>query len=218
MDRVVLSPFNGSQRGVVNGHYRAYGTTSAIAPNANAVLAAVRWVAAAATNAPEYPNQAPLVMVPLRISVQTTVVTAVTAQRNDAIAAFVQRSYTVSETTNVSAFTLSGNNAKMATGFGTSQFNTAGQMAVTSNAAGCTGGTKTGDTQPFGVAGFPAALGAIGTGTGTLDLYRADIIHGMHPLTLATNEGFTVQWGATALASGTVTVTVGVEWMEVVVY
>lgn len=222
MDIVRLAPFNPSQRGQILGHYRAYAATSAIAPAANAVLASVRWVAAASPGAAPGSsvtvNPQPQFFVPLRITAAVTVVTAVTAQRQDPLAVFAARAYTVSETTNTAAFTLTGNNAKMATAFGTSQFNTAGQMAVTNNAAGNTGGTSTADTQAFGSAGLPVALVGLGIATATLDLYRADVVHHEHPLTLATNEGFKLQWGPTALATGTVIVTVGFEWMEVVAY
>jgi hypothetical protein len=222
MDQVVLRPFNPSLRGQVNGHYRAYAATSAIAPAANAVLASVRWVAAAASAVAPGSSiseaSQPQVMVPLRITAQVTVVTAVTAQRQDPLACIVQRAYAASETTNAAAFTLAGNNGKSQTSFSTSQFVTAGQMAVANAAAGISGGTSSADTQAFGVAGLPVALVGLGSATSTLDLYRADVIHHEHPLVLATNEGFKVQWGATALATGTVVVTIGIEWMEVPTY
>ena len=60
-------------------------------------------------------------------------------------------------------------------------------------------------------------LGAAGTATQMDDFVRADQF-GMHPLVLSTNEGITVSWGATALATGLATFTIIVSWAEVVVF
>lgn len=197
---------------VSGGHYRAYATTSAIAPAANAVLANVRWVATPTVTTTQPPTTGPQVMVILRVAVQVAVVTAVTAQRIDPLVGIVQRAYTASETTNATAVTLTTNNAKMNTKFPTP---TVTQFAVANLAAGITGGTSTADANPFGIAAINGTtLVGIGTGSNVIDLYRHDVAQGEYPLVHATNEGFKVQWGATALATGTVEVTVGVEWME----
>lgn len=197
---------------VQGGHYRVVGSTSAIAPSANAALCDVQWKpTATAGNV--------TLMIVTRISVTVAVATAVTAQRVDPLVGVVLRSYTGINSTNASALTLTTNNAKMRTAFPTTQFGTTGQIALASAAAGISGGTSTADANSFGIAGIDATqLVAVGTGTPTFDLYRHDVHQGEYPLILASQEGFQVKWGPTALATGTVVVSVGIDWVEALNY
>lgn len=198
-------PVNLGAPGKFLGHYSQVGTISAIAPAANANLAAFRW--ADPTN----------FVILLRLWFSLQVVTAVTAQRVDALLAFIARGYSVRDLTNATAIALVGNAGKMrTTPMGTTLMGLSGNFDVASAAAGLTGGTKTVDANPFGSAGLsgPSAIAGLGTGVPNTDLYKGDK-QGNHPPMLSTQEGALVQWGATALATGTVTLTIGVEWAEV---
>lgn len=195
---------------VQGGHYRVVGTTSAAAFAANATLASVRWVATVDALTASPPTSGPKVMVVLRIAVALTVVTTITAQRADPIVGVIQRSYSASENTLNTNLTLTTNNGKMNTNFPTS---TLTQFAVASGAAGISGGTSTADANPFGMVDIGAS-GVTGLGVIEQDLYRHDAIHGEYPLVLNNNEGFKINWGPTALATGTATVSVAVDWME----
>lgn len=185
-------------RSRVLGHYRVFGQSSAIAPAANAVIGAFR-----------YPDPSSFAVL-VRVFATITVVTAVTAQRNDPLLLTVARGYTVTETTNASGLIGSGNAQKNRTSMGTTQ----ASILIATAAAGLSGGTKTLDPVPMGGAGIGVALGAIGSGLSNTDLYKWDAL-GQHPQVFAPNEGFVLSWGATALATGTVIVGMGVEWAEV---
>lgn len=200
--RVVHRPYDYTGPGRVLGFYRAAGITTAAAPAANSVLAALRYSDTASF------------MVLLRLRLGISVVTAVTAQSTPPIVCAHARSYTVSETTNITTLALTGNNAKMRTSMGTSMVPS---FVVASAAAGVSGGTKTLDTVNFAMMTISPALGAIGTGTPMTDAYKADN-NGGHPIVYGSNEGFAISWSATALATGTVTVAVEAEWAEVVVF
>lgn len=202
----ILGPLNPSHGGGINGQYRAVGVTTAAAPTANSVLLSARFVGGV------FP--APVFMVPLRIAVGITVVTAVTAQRTDPLALFVARSYSANESVNVASVTLTTNNAKARTTYPSSVLGANGQLAVATATAGISGGTKTLDATPFGTAVI-SGIGALGTGMPMTDIYRADVVHNTQPLVLANNEGFVVSWGGTTLATGTVTVSIEVDWAEV---
>lgn len=187
------------------GHYAQVGTIAAIAPAANASLAAFRWA--------DPTNFALL----LRVWISIQVVTAVTAQRLDAILMSVARGYTVRDLTNANGIVIAANTGKMRTApMGSSLIGVSGNFDMANLAAGLTGGTKTLDANPMGFAGLSgaAAIAGLGTGLPNTDLYKGDK-QGNHPQFFNTQEGFLVQWGATALATGTITMTVGVEWAEV---
>jgi hypothetical protein len=199
--RASLKPCEYQFPGFSGGHYRAVGLTSAIANAANAVLLDFFF----------QPANNTLVAVIKRIRAHLYVVTAVTAQRMDPLVCTFQRGYTTQSVTNATALTLSANNAKMRT---TPMGTAIAKIGVASTAAGITGGTKTADANPFGAAPLSvAAIAALGTGSGWLDLYKADD-HGDHPPTFQVSEGFTVANGATAVATGTVITAVEVEWLE----
>jgi hypothetical protein len=89
-------------------------------------------------------------------------------------------------------------------------------MGATNLAAGISGGTKTLDTIAIGAVALsgPNAITGVGTGILNQELYRPDLASGEHPLTLASNEGFVVQWGPTALATGTALATLELHWLE----
>jgi hypothetical protein len=190
------------------GFYRAYAETAAIAPAANAIMAAFRFA--------DIKNFATI----LRVWLTVNVATAVTAQRTDPMRLFFARAYTVRDSTNATAVAISAAMQKMRTGELDSLLATAagGNFDVANAAAGLTGGTKTVDTNPMGAKGFSQqALAALGTGMEG-DIY-VGAPQGSHPFVLlppvpGSGEGLLVQWGATALATGTVTVGVGVEWAE----
>jgi hypothetical protein len=198
-------PSNLAPGGKYLGHYAQVGTISAIAPAANAILAAFRWAD---------PNNFALL---LRVWFSLQVVTAVTAQRLDALLMFMARAYTARDATAATAVVIAGNAGKMrTTPMGSSLMGVSGNFDVANAAAGLSAGTKTLDTNPMGSGGLsgPSAVAGLGTGVLNTDLYKGDK-QGNHPQMLGTQEGFVAQWGATALASGTITLTIGVEWAEV---
>lgn len=202
--RASLRPLEYAFPGQTFGHYRAVGSTAAGLFTANVNLANLRF--APATGSP--------FAVLLRLRASLAVAVAVTAQRLDPLAAFIARGYTVQETTSITALTLSGNNARLRTSMGTPITT----LGVASAAAGLTGGTRAIDANPIGHAGLSgAAIAAVGTGQLAQDVYKWDTLAG-HPPVLAPNEGVLLQWGATALATGTVVVTVEWEWAEALVF
>jgi len=145
--------------------------------------------------------------------VGATVVTAVTAQRTDPVVATIGRAYTAAHTTSATTISLTGNNNKTRTSpMGTSQAN----LLAASAAAGLTGGTRTLDANAFGIAPITNIVG-LGTGTLLQELYSWESL-GMHPVVLAANEGVEVAWGATAIATGTISVNILMAFAEVIVF
>jgi hypothetical protein len=207
--RTVLKPHETNFPGFNGGQYRAVGACSAIVPAANANLLVFRF--APATGNP--------IAVLTRLRAHVNIISAVTTQRVDPLVAIAARGYTVAETTNTTVIALGGNNGKMRTGMGSA----IAAIVVASAAAGCTGGTRALDTTPFGACPLnvtATALTTANTGVPFADVYKADD-HGQHPPCFggpAGPEGFVVQWGATALATGTVIVTFEVEWLEGLVF
>jgi hypothetical protein len=132
--------------------------------------------------------------------------TAFAAGRLD-IAAFIARSFTVSDTGGTTA-TLTGNNAKKRTSFGTTLLT---ELRF-SQTATLTAGTRTLDTQPF------ARINAINlTATGTTVIQPNTTIwqrdsSDEYPIVLAQNEGIVIQ--ATVPATGTWFYSCNIEWME----
>lgn len=205
--RVALLPLEyKTLQGKVLGHYSAVGTTAAAAFAANSNLAAFRFT--------DPTNFAVI----LRVWVSAQVVTAVTAQRVDALNLFVARGYTARDATNATAISFANPNTnKLRSTMGTTLM-TAGNFDVASAAAGVSAGTKTVDANPVSFLGLSGSAAIAGVGTGASgDLYKWDRL-GQHPITLSQNEGILVQWGATALATGTATLTVGIEWAEVAAF
>jgi hypothetical protein len=200
--RMALKPHEYQFPGFTGGHYRAVGLTSAIANAANAVLLDFFF-------SPSNNNILALIK---RIRAHLYVATAVTAQRLDPLVCTMQRGYTAQSVTNATALVLTANNAKMRT---TPMGTPIAKIGMANAAAGITGGTKTADANPFGIAPLSgsAAIAGVGTGSAWVDLYKAES-HGDHPPLLMPNEGFTVANGATAVATGTVITAVEVEWLE----
>lgn len=201
--RVSIRPYDYALGGQILGHYRVAGSTTAALPAANSILFSMRWAD---------PSR---FLVLQRLSAGLTFATSVTAQRLDPLVMTVQRSYTVSETTNVTALTPAGNTGKARVNMGSSLVT---QIAIASAAAGISGGTRTADAVAVSNLTFNPTYGATNSGGApTDDLIRYDQL-GMHPLVLSANEGFTVAWGPTALATGTATVNFIMSWAEVVTF
>lgn len=187
--------------GKILGHYRAFGQTSAAAFTNGVNLGVFRWTD---------PTNFCVIM---RVYATLTVVTAVTAQRTDPLLAFVTRSYTAADGTNATALTISGQSQAMRRSMGASLMT--GNMAVASAAGGASGGTSTKDSNAFGALALNG-VGGLGTAVAG-DLYKWDQL-GQHPIVLSQNEGLQLQWGATTLATGTITVGFGVDWAEVAAF
>ncbi len=200
--RATLKPAEYQFPGFAGGHYRAVGQSAALLFSANAPL--LDFLFAPSTN-----NVLALIK---RIRAHVYATAAITAQRLDPVVAILSRSYTVQATTAATALVLSANNAKMRT---TPMGASIAKIGVANAVAGISGGTRTNDANPFGAAPLSgaAAIAGLGTGSGWVDIYKADD-HGDHPPLLAPNEGFTVNWGATALATGTAVAVIEVEWAE----
>jgi hypothetical protein len=200
--RASLRPIEYSNPGFTGGHYRAMGLSSAVAFAANASVADFFF----------QPASNNLFAVIKRIRAQVYVATAVTAQRLDPLVALFSRSYTAQAVTAATAVVLTGNNTKMRT---VPMGSAVAKIGMANAAAGISGGSRVNDATPFGgapLSGFNTIAG-LGTGSGWQDLYKLDD-HGDHPPTMAPSEGFTVNWGATALATGTIVAAVEVEWLE----
>lgn len=119
------------------------------------------------------------------------------------------RSYTATETTNYTAATLTGNNAKLRTSHATS--NAVFGVATTT---GITGGTGTDDSQALASCTFnlPNTI----TGQPVQDFFTFSMQS--HPLVLGQNEGFRVRNDTAFAATGTSNVVVMVEWFEATSY
>lgn len=180
------------------GHYAMFGSSSALAFNGGVIAGNFRYTGTG-------------VCIILRAFATVTVVTAVTAQRNDPLLLKQVRSYTVDDSTNGTLLTATGNNGKRRANMATCQ----ATMRVAGNVAGMTGGTSTVDSNAIGAMAMGAsALGALGTGMPTADLYKWDKSGGDYPLCLVQNEGLQLLSGATTIATGTIIIGWGVEWVE----
>ncbi len=122
----------------------------------------------------------------------------------------VARSWTVDGAGGTSG-TLTGNNSKMRTSFGTTLL---GSIRIASTAA-LTIGTKTLDTDPVGLCSFSIGTTANVTYVQNWDLLGEDV-GPEHPLVLTQNEGFILR--ATVPATGTWQFGVTVIWSEVASY
>ena len=156
-----------------------------------------------------------------RVRAQVFANIAFTAAFNDmSLKMLVARSYTTGWTTNGTAATLSGNNAKLRTSMATCA--SIIHILNTSN-AGLTGGTSTNDTDPMVISalGKPNVVNAAAATEYlaaqplvTLE-YEPDLGDGACPLILAQNEGFLIQNGLVWPAAGTGVLKVEVSWSEV---
>lgn len=201
--RISIRPLDHTTlQGKILGHYSVAGTCTASALAATSNHAAFRWAD---------PTNFAVIM---RVWASLQVVTAVTAQTLGPLMLFLARGYTARDATNATAVALTAQNAqKMRSTMGNTLM-VSGNFDVSSAAAGLSGGTKTVDANPVGFLGLSGAAAIAGLGTGTAgDLYKWDKFGG-HPIVLAANEGFLVQ-NTTLFSTGTVSLTVGVEWAEV---
>jgi len=167
---------------------------------------------------------ASLLVIIHRVRVQLFANLAFTAAFNDmSCRMHIARSYTTGFTTNGTAATLTGNNAKLRTTMPTCA--SIIHILNTSN-AGLTGGTATEDTDPMAISnlGKPNVVNAA-AGTEyvaaqpliTLD-YEPDMGDGAHPLVLAQNEGFLIRNGLVWPAAGTGVVVVRTAWSELTTF
>lgn len=119
------------------------------------------------------------------------------------------RNYTATETTNYTAATLTGNNAKLRTSHATTS-----ALFGVATTTGITGGTGTDDANPLGSCTFnlPATI----TGQPVQDFFTFSLQS--HPLVLGQNEGFRVRNDTAFAATGTANVVVMVEWFEATSY
>ena len=202
--RISLRPLEyQTLQGKILGHYSVVGTSAAGATAASSNQAAFRWT--------DPTNFAVIT----RVYVSVNVITAVTAQATPPINLFIARGYTARDGTGATAISFANPNTNKLRGTMGTTLMTAGNFDVGSAAAGVSGGTKTVDANPISTLGL-GGLAAIGTQAGG-DLYKWDKLGG-HPITLAQNEGLLVQWSATAIATGTVSITTLIEWAEVATF
>lgn len=186
------------------GHYRIARRYALInVQAAGAVLVAVRNVAV---------NPIILTKLYLRL-VQLSNPTAAIEVR---ISATIARGYTVSDSTNGTALTLTGNNTKKRTSMATCGL----EIRETAAAAGATGGTKTADNDPFMLMSL-WELATLPTGVPAPEAvrdYEPNIDDGDHPYIFAQNEGFVIKNDVVlgAAAAGILYYEIG--WAEVTTY
>lgn len=143
----------------------------------------------------------------IRVSMSTTV--AFAAGRI-ALQSFFARSFSASDT-NGTAVTLTGNNTKKRTSFGTALLTDARISATATLAAG----TRTLDTQPFGELLSESVVANANSIFVQQPMYVRDTSD-QYPLTFAQNEGFVIQ--AAVPATGTWFFAVTVDWLEIASY
>lgn len=118
------------------------------------------------------------------------------------------RTFSASDTGGTAA-TLTGNNNKMRTSFGTT---TVGDLRMSSTAT-LSAGTRTLDAQPFAINRFGITVTTNAVMLATTPVFYPQVGNGEYPLTLAQNEGFIIR--ATVPATGTWTGDVTIQWDEV---
>lgn len=190
------------------GHYRLSMATGTIAAAlaANAELFQFRW------------TDATRLAVIQKIMISAGANVAATAAGLVTLEATVARSFTVAGTGGTAA-TITGNNQKTRTSFGTTLL---GEVRCATTAA-LGAGTKTLDTQGIGNLTMGIGTGALTVAptinlTERMDLLEQDGIE-QHPLVLAQNEGFVIKNGATAWpATMTWALGVTVVWAETAAY
>ena len=119
------------------------------------------------------------------------------------------RNYTVTETTNYTAATLTGNNAKLRTSHATTS-----ALFGVATTTGITGGTGTDDLQALGSCTFNLPATVVGQPVQDFFTFAMQ----SHPLVLGQNEGFRIRNDTVFAATGTCNVVVMVEWFEATSY
>lgn len=172
--------------------------------SAGAVVASFRFVAGSAGQA-QY-------MLIQRIAVTAITTTGLTALQEVSLAAFFARSYSVSETTNITSIVPSGNAQKLRTSLPTSQLASTGQLGTSTSAtAGITGGTKVLDAAPLFVVN---SVGTTAVGSVIPFTVAYECLPGETPIVIATNEGMVFQNLIALPAAGVVKYTINLEWTE----
>jgi len=171
-----------------------------------------------------------------RIFISVNTVGAITAAVATDFDLIFARAFTASDSGGT-ALTLTGNNAKRRTSMGTSIFSTVNSDMRIASTAQLTAGTRTLDAQSLrispscqtpllaGQAWFGGAISATGAATVAsggpeLDLcmWDAYLSGTFHPIILAQNEGFIFRLLSAGPATGTFTVKINFDWMEVAAY
>jgi hypothetical protein len=183
------------------GAYQIGLSTGAVAtPAAGGTLFSFRWSPATSTQ---------LCMV-RRVEVGMFVAAAVTTSQQVAVVMTAARSWTVNDTTGTAVVFTQTNSNKYRTVMPTTAFASGGDIRVPTTAVN-TAGTRTLDTNALAT-----TIGTSGTAVGTTVFGTTPIYQhqtGDYPLIFAANEGFVIN-NVVALATGSVTLTINVEWME----
>jgi hypothetical protein len=163
-----------------------------------------------------------------RLSISVITVGAITAAVTTDFDLIMARAFTAADSTGT-ALTLTTNNAKRRTNMGTTLM---GEIRLAGTAA-LTAGTRTLDAQPMRItpacltplaAGAPwfmsVATAAITSGGPELDMmvWDAYLNNGFHPIILAQNEGVILRAASAGPATGTFTVKINMDWIEVAAY
>jgi hypothetical protein len=146
------------------------------------------------------------------------VASAVTAQRIDPIVMFLGRGMKTPPNAGGSFVTYSntpGSGRYRSTMAPSALLGGANAIAIATANTGLTGGVNTETDAVNYNSVWPGNLVAIDTGTSNPGDWCKNDKLGGHPLVFAQYEGFVINWGGTALATGTVAIGIGVEWAEV---
>ena len=123
------------------------------------------------------------------------------------LSAFLTRSYTVTETTNYTAATMTGNKLR-------SSYAASSALFGIATTTGISGGTGTDDSHPTGSCTFnlPNTI----TGQPIQDFYTMSMQS--HPILLTQNEGFRIRNDTAFAATGVSNLVVSIEWAEAAAY
>jgi hypothetical protein len=186
----------------VLGAYSIGVQTGAVASlAANGTLFSFRWSPSTSTQ---------LCMV-RRVEIGAYVNGAVTTSQQLSVVMTVARSWTVNDSVGTSVLFTQTNSQKQRTSMPVSAFASGGDIRVPTTAVN-TAGTRTLDTNAMA-----QVFGTTGTAAGTTIFSVAPIFQhspGDYPLIFAANEGFVINNGPTALATGSASFIINVEWME----
>lgn len=148
-----------------------------------------------------------------RITMNWILTTAFSTAQEVAFGAYVARSFSASDSAGTQ-IVVSGNNQKNRTSAQTSQIATNGDMRISSTAA-LTAGTRTLDSQAFGIAQSWCGSTLLTTGVylpQQITLYEE--FPGDTPLILQSNEGIVINNLVAFGATGVIVASVNIEWTE----
>jgi hypothetical protein len=169
--------------------------------------------AAAAANFVAFRNPGSNPIVLTRLRLRLLQIAAPTAAIEHRIGAFVARAYTAADGTGVGAtVNFGGNNTKKRT----SMAAPTAVLTETNVAAGLTGGTKTLDADAFALAALWVLAAVPTTGPPPEHVYEWEpaVSDGIHPVTLAQNEGILLQNIAVLGAATGVALYYEIGWAE----